>query len=252
MKILQRILMLALVFWLAACSQAGLPSAASPLAPTDAAADRPGLGTAWGETVSSVTHSVKFERADNNTPDDITAIYYNDTIKSNAGDSRASLSMASGAINLRFRDGNNNTLNLLRGGNGRWNIVGKAGDHYEMVLYNKSRAPYEVVSSVDGLDVISGRPGSYHTGGYILYPGKTLVIDGFRKNEREVAAFRFSSVPHSYVANTSNGDVANVGVIGVALFAEKDSEAAIRMKANPFPQNTQSDSRFAPPPDSIP
>ncbi|WP_232467580.1 hypothetical protein [Burkholderia ubonensis] len=79
----------------------------------------------------------------------------------------------------------------------------------------------------------------------MLYPGRTLTIEGFRKSQDEVAAFRFASVPDSYVANAKFGDTANVGVIGVALFAQKDDEDALRRKANPFPGN---DDRYAPPP----
>ncbi|WP_442854580.1 hypothetical protein [Burkholderia sp. A9] len=77
-------------------------------------------------------------------------------------------------------------------------------------------------------------------------PGRTLTIEGFRENRDEVAAFRFASAPDSYVANSKYGDTANVGVIGVALFAQKDSgEDALRRNANPFPGN---DDSFAPPP----
>jgi hypothetical protein len=236
--------MLVLVIWLAACSQAPMQSASPPPSP-EATSQRPGLGTAWGETVQSTTHDVDFKRANENTPDDMAAIYYNDVLKTSSGATRASLPMVSGAIRLEFRDGSNNTLKLTRGDNGRWNIVGKSGDRYEMALRNEGTAAYEVVASVDGLDVISGRPGSYGNRGYILRPGKTLIIDGFRKNSKEVAAFRFSSVARSYAANTPSGDTANVGVIGIALFVEKDADEAIRTKANPFPG---SDSKYAPPP----
>ena len=94
--------------------------------------------------------------------------------------------------------------------------------------------------------MLSGRPGSYTNGGYVLYPGRTLTIEGFRKSRDEVAAFRFAAVPDSYVANSKYGDAANVGVIGVAVFAQKENdEEALRRNANPFPGN---DNGYAPPP----
>jgi hypothetical protein len=104
-----------------------------------------------------------------------------------------------------------------------------------------------VVASVDGLDVIDGRPADLHKRGYVLEPQQTLVIDGFRRNEYEVAAFRFGRVRESYAARTS-GD-RNVGVIGVAVFAERGSvwttdELHRRDTANPFP----GDRRYAPAP----
>ncbi len=36
------------------------------------------------------------------------------------------------------------------------------------------------MASVDGLDVISGQAG-HENRGYLLHPGKNLVIEGFRK-----------------------------------------------------------------------
>ncbi|WP_260436169.1 hypothetical protein [Burkholderia sp. Bp9143] len=77
-------------------------------------------------------------------------------------------------------------------------------------------------------------------------PGRTLTIEGCRKSRDEVAAFRFASVPGDGVANSKYGDTADGGVIGVASFAQKESdEEALRRNANPFPGN---DNGFAPPP----
>ena len=78
-------------------------------------------------------------------------------------------------------------------------------------------------------------------------PWASLEIDGFRKSEDEVAAFRFAKVRDSYAAQ--RGDARNVGVIGVAFFAERgddwsSSEVWRRETASPFPN----DPRFAPPP----
>ncbi len=62
-----------------------------------------------------------------------------------------------------------------------------------------------------------------------------------------MATFRFGSVGDSYAAQ--QGDARNVGVIGVALFAERgavvdleQNEVELRERANPFPNG------FAPPP----
>ena len=93
----------------------------------------------------------------------------------------------------------------------------------------------EVVLSVDGLDVIDGKAGSIRKKGYVIAPGKTLEVKGFRTSTSAVAAFKFSSVGASY-ANFSGGDTRNVGIIGMAVFQDKVSwqEARQRGGASPF------------------
>ncbi|AOI90920.1 hypothetical protein NUV26_01845 [Burkholderia pseudomultivorans] len=256
MTLLFRLLALACALWLAACSSGPPPSAslgasAAPAAPkAPAASERSGLGTAWGESVRSETRSVEFERANPTTPTDVASVYYNDVLPGHPAASQirrlpTRVALANGDVSLSFTDEHGAPLHLARG-NGRWHMAGVDGSRYMIVLRNQGRRTFEIVSSVDGLDVLSGRPGSYRNGGYVLYPGRTLTIEGFRKSRDEVAAFRFASVPDSYVANSKYGDTANVGVIGVALFAQKESEEdALRRNANPFPGN---DNGFAPPP----
>ena len=97
---------------------------------------------------------------------------------------------------------------------------------------------YEVVASVDGLDVVDGRTASLDKRGYVVAPGSTLVIDGFRTSLDEVAAFRFGRVDASYAART--GQPANVGVIGVAIFCEASGVLQTTTgsyQPDPFPGN---------------
>ncbi|CAG9258758.1 conserved exported hypothetical protein [Burkholderia diffusa] len=248
MTILSRLLALACVLWLAACASPPPTSASAPA--SQDAGERRGLGTAWGESVHSETRKVDFKRADPTTPTDLASVYYNDALPGHPPASRirrlpTRVALANGDIALSFTDEKGVPLRLARS-DGRWHMAGVEGARYMIVLRNQGRRAFEVVSTVDGLDVLSGRPGSYANGGYVLYPGRTLTIEGFRKSRDEVAAFRFASVPDSYVANSKYGDTANVGVIGIALFAQKESdEEALRRNANPFPGN---DDGFAPPP----
>ncbi len=74
------------------------------------------------------------------------------------------------------------------------------------------------VTSVDGVNVITGRTASPSQSGYVLDPWGFLEIDGWRKSMDDVAAFYFTALPDSYAARTGRPD--NVGVIGVALFRE--------------------------------
>jgi hypothetical protein len=94
------------------------------------------------------------------------------------------------------------------------------------------------VASVDGLDVTDGQPADPARRGYLVDPHGMLTIDGFRTSQDAVAAFRFGRVADSYAAQT--GSDRNVGVIGVAIFAERGarwtrSELGRRDSADPFP-----------------
>jgi hypothetical protein len=54
----------------------------------------------------------------------------------------------------------------------------------------------------------------------VLDPRETMTIEGFRKNEREVAAFRFTSMNDSY-SQRAYGETKSVGAIGLAVFSER-------------------------------
>ena len=75
--------------------------------------------------------------------------------------------------------------------------------------------------TVDGRDVITGQQGNYrHQRGYVIEPYGSVNIDGFRTSWSGVAAFRFTDVENSYASRM--GDDSDVGVVGVAIFREKD------------------------------
>ena len=113
-------------------------------------------------------------------------------------------------------------LKTYRSG-GKTIAVGKPGANYEIWVKNRSKAPVEVVASVDGLDVIDGRPASTKKNGYIIEPGQTTSIRGFRTSYESLALFKFSSVANSY-SNQKHGTTRNVGVIGLALYLPKNQD----------------------------
>ena len=104
--------------------------------------------------------------------------------------------------------------------NGRRYVVGRKNSNYSLVVKNLCRSRLEIVLSVDGLDVMDGSSASFRKNGYIIQPGKTLTVKGFRTSESAVASFKFSSVDSSY-SNQRHGKTRNVGVIGMAVFTEK-------------------------------
>jgi hypothetical protein len=214
---------------------------------------RPGLGTEWGETRSSRVHDVTFVR-DSSRPFAIATMNYNDRNGVQAmmnakgvRDTSRNISTGGGAITISLKDANGNNLEAVRVAD-KTLVIGQAGQRYSIVLTNHTGHRFESVVTVDGLDVINGKPGTAENRGYVLLPFATLEIEGFRQSANAVAAFRFASVSESYAAQT--GSARNVGVIGVAFFGERgdsfDSprELELRDSASPFP----ADPRFAQPP----
>lgn len=218
-------------------------------------AQRPGLGTEWGETMSSRITSTAFIRGDATSPFASASMFYNDApgaraMANAAGTPTATSGMFSiggGIVSIGLRDENGHFLSgFVSGGNDY--VIGEAGSRYTIVLRNRSSLRFEVVLSVDGLDVLDGKSAAFSKRGYVIDPHGELEVDGFRQSTEAVAAFRFGSVSGSY-ANQKHGETRNVGVIGVALFHERgtdpwswNSDVDTRHKANPFP------GQFATPP----
>ncbi len=123
-----------------------------------------------------------------------------------------------GPYALELVDGSGNELPTYRR-SGRTYVLGERGARYALRIENHSGRRVEFVVSVDGRDVLDGRPSSWRKGGYVVGPYDRVVIEGFRLSGAAVAAFRFGSVADSYAAKM--GDARDVGVIGVAVFPEK-------------------------------
>ena len=99
---------------------------------------------------------------------------------------------------------------------GRAYIVGEPGREYSIRVRNRSGEDLLAVTSVDGVNVVSGRTASYSQGGYVVGPWQRTEIDGWRKSLDATASFYFTSLGDSYAGRTGRPD--DVGVIGVALF----------------------------------
>lgn len=239
-------------------SEAPSADSAAPSAPPSAgssamqpqesakAETRPGLGTEWGENRTSRVSTAPFFRQSSN-PFAVAKLFYNDATGARAMARRDGVSdfgsgsarIAGGAITVRLLDSSGRPLEGFNNGENSY-VVGEHGQRYVIQLRNHTGGRFEAVGTVDGLDVINGRGGSFNNRGYILAPFSTVEIDGFRRSHSTVAAFRFGSVKNSY-ASKKGGD-RNVGVIGVAFFQERGStfpwtqeEVDRRHNADPFP-----------------
>jgi len=105
---------------------------------------------------------------------------------------------------------------------GKLYVAGTPGHRYSVRLTNRSGGRVLAVLSVDGVNAVSGQTASPDQTGYVLDAWQSTEIAGWRKNLDEIAQFNFIALSNSYAART--GRPANVGVIGVAVFAERMPE----------------------------
>jgi hypothetical protein len=229
-------------------------------------AERPGLGTVFGEARYSAVQEVDFERQ-GDSPMFLASLHYNDAEGVEALRARLGSRYASsepmfryylrdkpylwGGVTISVVDDAGNPLAAYHEAD-HVLLVGETGQRYALRIDNRTGQRFELVASIDGLDVTDGKLASPGKRGYVVGPHSQMVIEGYRRNLMEVAAFRFGSVRDSYASQTGEQGDRNVGVIGVALFAERgvtavpgldlDNEAGRRQAADPFP------GRFAAPP----
>jgi hypothetical protein len=101
---------------------------------------------------------------------------------------------------------------------GRLYVAGEPRHQYEVRVRNSSAGRVLAVTSVDGVNVITGETAAQAQSGYVLDAWDSVRIDGWRKSLDEVATFYFTRLSDSYAARTGRPN--DVGVIGVALFRE--------------------------------
>lgn len=106
---------------------------------------------------------------------------------------------------------------------GEYWVAGRPGARYAVTVHNRSGARVLAVPSVDGVNVLSGETAAWDQRGYVFSPYERYQITGWRKSDNEVAAFEFSSLSDAYATRT--GRPSHVGVIGVALFRERQPVA---------------------------
>ncbi len=104
---------------------------------------------------------------------------------------------------------------------GEYWVAGTPGAKYAIAVRNASGRRVLAVTSVDGVNVVSGETASVQQSGYVFAAWQRYDITGWRKSNSDVAAFEFTASPNSYAERT--GRPRDVGVIGVALFKERQS-----------------------------
>jgi hypothetical protein len=102
---------------------------------------------------------------------------------------------------------------------GEYWVAGQPGAKYSIQIRNARGSRVLAVTSVDGLNVLTGETADFGQSGYVFERGQRYGIEGWRKSDHEVAAFVFTASGDSYAERI--GKPRDVGVIGVALFREQ-------------------------------
>jgi hypothetical protein len=105
---------------------------------------------------------------------------------------------------------------------GKAYVEAKPGQSYTLVLSNHTPHRKLALLTVDGLNTISGQKGDFSGPGWVLAPFQTARITGWKLGSESAAAFTFGGKHGSYANKTGHG-TKNVGVIGVAVFDEKET-----------------------------
>ncbi|MDN5650951.1 hypothetical protein GJV03_05230 [Acinetobacter sp. RIT698] len=248
MKNINIFLCLLLCIFLAACSkksdesasqsqtEATSADAAAEAANNQVAADEK-LGTKWGDEIDSHVTEVQLKRK-SDSPLAETIVQYAD--KNYKGKTVNAISIAAGKVSFSVVDDRGNRIPMYRVGQSYY-LSGREGQSYQLQYENNTAKTFEVVASVDGVDVIDGSEASRSNSGYVLHAHDSLKIEGFRKSESAVASFTFSKPKDAYAANSENGSIQNAGVIGTVLYELEAPED----EAKPV-------NKYAPPPNAFP
>jgi hypothetical protein len=102
---------------------------------------------------------------------------------------------------------------------GEYWVAGRPGAHYSINIQSRTARRVLAVTSVDGVNILTGETAGHGQRGYVFDPWQGYPVAGWRKSDSEIAAFTFTSIPKSYASRTGRPE--NVGVIGVAVFTEK-------------------------------
>jgi hypothetical protein len=81
-------------------------------------------------------------------------------------------------------------------------VVGTPGHEYAIRIRNDSGQRVLAVTSVDGINVLSGETASPEQSGYVIDAGGSVQISGWRTSLERASAFYFTDLGDSYAALT--------------------------------------------------
>lgn len=108
---------------------------------------------------------------------------------------------------------------------GQLYVAGNKDQRYQVRVKNRTGKRLCLVVTVDGRNVNTGKKGSWDGSGFVLEAHQEWVFKGWRQSNDSVAAFRLGAKEDAY--SSQMGTSENVGVIGVAVFEEKEPERPV-------------------------
>jgi hypothetical protein len=132
---------------------------------------------------------------------------------------------ASPLIGVDVYDRTSGTVLAVYEKDGQRYVVGTPGHEYEIRIRNRTGERILAVTSVDGVNVVSGETASPAQSGYVIDAGSSVDIAGWRRSLERTAAFYFTDLGDSYAARTGRPN--DVGVIGIAVFRERPRANAL-------------------------
>lgn len=100
-------------------------------------------------------------------------------------------------------------------------IQANEGSEYEIEIKNDYPNRILAIVGVDGLSIINGEPLKDNSTGYIINAYSNIVLKGYRINNNEEAAFKFSKKKNSYAAGKYSNP--QCGVISIKCYHEKSN-----------------------------
>lgn len=192
------------------------------------------VGPVWGDGAEAKEEYIDAARVSTD-PTTVGTIFY--SAKPVEGMMIDSPAFAQGRISVTVLDKKGKKIPIVQS-KGDYYIQSVKGEKYTLYFENISNTGYEVIVTADGIDTITGKEGSYRNPGYILFPGNTITVRGFRQTQKEYKPFVFYEKESPYIKGSQEGSAANIGVIGFALFELATPKIAKEQKPNAFPAQT--------------
>lgn len=182
--------------------------------PAPAPAPAP-LGTSWGETISSSVGRVRVSRTPS-VPVQVMNLRYSGDAPSGRISHELQLLDRSVRVRVLRDDGTPYPIYQV---DGAVHLQGEVGARYRVEVTNdSSEQTIEVALAVDGVAATNGRPAKPWGNGFVIRPGQFHLFEGFRKNDDEVAAFRFSDVGDSVAIKRGSGSASDAGLIELRIY----------------------------------
>ena len=108
-------------------------------------------------------------------------------------------------------------------------LEARQGEHYGIVITNRTPERVGVVIAVDGRNIITGKRSDLENteSMYIVNAYEAARYDGWRTSQDEVHCFYFTDAADSYSVTTF-ADSSAMGIIAMAVFREKEQPRPLR------------------------